>query len=923
MEGAPKQITWFDAQGREVKSSVEGLEQTSYVVSKYNSKGQLISTTEPFFQGATSVQTSHSEYDAYGRVVKTYTGDLENLISYQTVSGGGQKITTTSPSPSGVGTTVKSRILDESGKVVEATDAGGTLVYKYYSDGNQKSVVRSNVTLAFMEYDLYGNQTKLIDANAGTTLYDYDALGQLIYQVDANNNTHTMTYDIMGRILTRVGPEGLTEYSYNTSGNGVNALKEVKGFNGVQENYTYDLYHRLIEKKEKVDQQTYTTSFEYDRLDQLTKTTYPSGYSTKKVYDLKGYLVAVNDGGGNPIYELPERNASGQLTSYRLGNGITTQKEYDNYGRLTNSYAGTLFSQQLTYQQNTSAITAMIDNNRQLSDRFQYDNLNRLHMFDLVDEVTQTAMTQSVVDYSGNGNISQKSGVGNYSYNPSKPNAMVGLSNNYGTTISPSEQNITYTTFDRTASISEGDLSLNFTYDANYDRKKTELYTNGQLTRTRLYLGMYEKTIAGNTTTEVHYIAGGDGVCAMHVIENGVGQTYYVYQDHLGSYKTITDANGVSVAEQNYDAWGRARDPETWAYNVTTPTPSWLYRGYTGHEMLPEFGLINMNNRMYDPVLGRMLAVDNFVQDPYSTQSYNRYSYVMNNPLSYVDPSGEEPVTAAILIGMAIGAYAGGTIANNGQLNPVDWDWKSGKTWAGIGIGGALGAIGGHYAGTAIAGKASIGIKVKAGINGVGSVGTVWNGTGGFSNLHWSTEAGGGGSVDFGNAVASSDPDFNGANNSKQSGGNIYKQEQGSFSFNQISYLADEGIGLAGSFKVDGGYSIRKNYEDNWMIYVGANGYIPAGDIGDTQFYGYANLVINGQAGKRQKLVNDGSSIYQSGRHPIGNTSFYLPQSGKVQLEMNVTYRYISSDGFIALPMPGMSRLIDIPVYNPGYLSPR
>ena len=145
------------------------------------------------------MQTSHSEYDAYGRLVKTYTGDLKNVISYQTVSSGGHKITTTSPSPSGVGTTVKSRKLDESGKVVEATDAGDTLVYNYYSDGNQKSVVSSNVTLAFMEYDLYGNQTKLIDANAGTTLYDYDALGQLIYQVDANNNTHTMTYDIMGK----------------------------------------------------------------------------------------------------------------------------------------------------------------------------------------------------------------------------------------------------------------------------------------------------------------------------------------------------------------------------------------------------------------------------------------------------------------------------------------------------------------------------------------------------------------------------------------------------------------------------------------------------------------------------------------------------------------------------------------------------
>jgi RHS repeat-associated protein len=60
-----------------------------------------------------------------------------------------------------------------------------------------------------------------------------------------------------------------------------------------------------------------------------------------------------------------------------------------------------------------------------------------------------------------------------------------------------------------------------------------------------------------------------------------------------------------------------------------------------GHEHSPQFGLINMNGRMYDPVVGRMLSVDNFVQDGTSTQSFNRFSYVVNNPLKFTDPSGE------------------------------------------------------------------------------------------------------------------------------------------------------------------------------------------------------------------------------------------------------------------------------------------
>ncbi|WP_373828564.1 RHS repeat-associated core domain-containing protein, partial [Bacteroides heparinolyticus] len=63
-------------------------------------------------------------------------------------------------------------------------------------------------------------------------------------------------------------------------------------------------------------------------------------------------------------------------------------------------------------------------------------------------------------------------------------------------------------------------------------------------------------------------------------------------------------------------------------------------RGYTLHEHYDDFGLINMNGRLYDPVLGRMLSPDIAVQDEYNAQAYNRYSYCFNNPLRFTDPSG-------------------------------------------------------------------------------------------------------------------------------------------------------------------------------------------------------------------------------------------------------------------------------------------
>ncbi len=72
-----------------------------------------------------------------------------------------------------------------------------------------------------------------------------------------------------------------------------------------------------------------------------------------------------------------------------------------------------------------------------------------------------------------------------------------------------------------------------------------------------------------------------------------------------------------------------------------TPFNGWFTRGYTGHEHLYKQDLINMNGRMYDPIAGRMLSPDNYVQDPTSLHSFNRYSYVINNPLKYTDPSGQ------------------------------------------------------------------------------------------------------------------------------------------------------------------------------------------------------------------------------------------------------------------------------------------
>ena len=181
----------------------------------------------------------------------------------------------------------------------------------------------------------------------------------------------------------------------------------------------------------------------------------------------------------------------------------------------------------------------------------------------------------------------------------------------------------------------------------------------------------------------------------------------YVYKDHLGSVVTVTDETGNIIAEQNFDAWGRQRNPDTWDYSGLALNPAWLYRGYTGHEHMPEFSIINMNGRMYDPMLGRMMAADNYIQAPDFTQSFNRFSYCWNNPLKYTDPSGEI-VWLPILVGAAIGGMAGWRAGE--ANNATGWDmvgYIAGGAAigaVGAGIGSALSAAG---AGASVVGTAS------------------------------------------------------------------------------------------------------------------------------------------------------------------------------------------------------------------------
>jgi len=193
-------------------------------------------------------------------------------------------------------------------------------------------------------------------------------------------------------------------------------------------------------------------------------------------------------------------------------------------------------------------------------------------------------------------------------------------------------------------------------------------------------------------------------------------------KNHLDSYNAITSSSGKVLQRNHFDAWGNPLP--VYASNDTLKTTPLNFtltnRGFTGHEHYTELKIINMNARLYDPIIGRFFSPDKYVFNSSFTQDFNRYTYARNNPLMYTDPDGEL-IWLAPLIGLAVGAvsYTVNVATSPGGFQ--NWNWgqfafstllggATGAISAGVGgaVGGALASVGvGGIAGGAISGAAA------------------------------------------------------------------------------------------------------------------------------------------------------------------------------------------------------------------------
>lgn len=627
-------------------------------IRRYDTRGLLSQESVPgMCCSSPSFWVTHT-YDAVGRRIATERATSESVPSVIATRWRYDGLNVAQVDALGRATTMRH---DAVGHVLQVVDAAGAGTdYEYDAFGNLTRVRDSAGNETLVGHNARGFRTSVIDPDAGAWTFEYSALGELLAQANARGQSTRYTYDLLGRPTTRTEPEGLTTWTWGHSpaARNVGRLSAVTS-PGFQETYAYDSFGRPSSQSRSVNGTTLVTSYAYDPgtggLDTLT---YPALAGTaplrlKHVYD-RGVLVrlADADNSSTAFWQQDAVDASGQVTAATLGNGVKVASRYDAVtGLLQSRTAGLAASaayQNLRYSWDSAGnLSERADANRGIAEQFSYDSRDRL------DLVQRGGTTLLDLAYDDIGNITFRSDIGNYRYDPVHRHAVAAAgANTYaydanGAVTNASGSTIAWYSYDLPSQITHpnGNYSA-FYYGADRARYRQVARAGTTLTD-KLYAagGLYERYSTGGVTGERSYIVADGAVVAIRSrVGTSPATVVYVLQDHLNGVDGFTSSSGALLAKTSYAPFGSRRSGD---WSSAAPSASeWQQiqsttaRGFTGHEHIDNLGVIHMNGRVLDPVLGRFLSPDPYVQSPYDPQNLNRYSYVRNNPLRFTDPSG-------------------------------------------------------------------------------------------------------------------------------------------------------------------------------------------------------------------------------------------------------------------------------------------
>jgi RHS repeat-associated protein len=678
-------LQFADTSGRTVRSQTWGFDGRKVVTDTvYDALGRVYAEHRPRYISdsaaldalpaapvAGAVLQSLTTYDELDRPLTQQAPDNTGTLQTTTHTWSGDTHLTKNPKLQQI-----SEVRDVWGQLATTLDANGKST-RFESDafGNLARTTDSAGNAVTVSYDSWGRRIQLADPDLGKASYDVNALGQVWRQRSAKQQASgvatLMIYDDLGRMTSRTAEDGTSKItatwqydvlagqsdcaSYHSCGQLVQATTlTLGGTPDYIRRHSFDTLGRPDTVTTYLDV-AYSHQIGYDAWGRVVSESYQRGGDTPKVYgrgyNAYGRMMRIQRN-GEALWTATAADAEGRITTATLGNGMALVDTYNRYtGRLEDGVASVAGAPRLhqAYQFDILGNVSQrvqewgLQNGSKPSfiENFDYDQLNRLGNATIVGYPTQK------FTYDDLGNIKTKTGVGtagagSYAYDGGRPHAVSAIAglgtylyDDNGNMTSGPNRTVTWNAFNMPLRITTPAVFTNFYYGAENQRSKQV----DSLGVTTWYAGGMEVRISPTETTVKTYLPLGLGV---ETDKDGVTRVYYTHRDRLGSVIALSDTDGNVVEALAYDSWGKRRAL------TTTATPDNLAgvldnKGYTDHEMLDDVELVHMNGRLYDPYIARVISADPYVINSSSSQSYNRYTYVWNNPTNLTDPSGFVP----------------------------------------------------------------------------------------------------------------------------------------------------------------------------------------------------------------------------------------------------------------------------------------
>jgi RHS repeat-associated protein len=527
------------------------------------------------------------------------------------------------------------------GRLTQVSDAAGFLWnYEYTAHGELKSV-RAPLAQGNRAYHHDAHQFLVGETTpeSGAVEYSRNAAGQPTSRTDARPAHVGYHYDDdpLSR-LRRITYEGALADDVTQSFDEANNLAQLKSENGGAFAYTYDGLNRPLtqiweDQGPGGTRVTYTTSYGYDSAGCRETMSYPTGTSIAMECDTAGRVkrIELTAGAGAPrvLVEDVSYHASGQVKGVTYGNGVPTAYTYDDRARATRVEVGTVVDLRYGYD-GVDNVTSYQDARVAGSARTMgYDPLDRLAW---VDAPGLWGGSSYGYDELGNRTSRWENGEETfYAYDP-ETNRLARADGARGTLralklawdvanrLVASSDGTTYR-YDgrgrRVRKTSGGEATV-YHYDAA-GRVIAETRPDGTPLRDYVYLGNALVAVSGCVSD------GSTPPCA---------EVEWYHTDRLGSVVARTDEAGLVAARLEYEPWGE----------VFTESGTAGVRQYNGRVYDPGTGFHDYGARMYWPQIGRFVSADSKLGSPADPRSLNRYSYVLNNPYKYVDPTGNDAV---------------------------------------------------------------------------------------------------------------------------------------------------------------------------------------------------------------------------------------------------------------------------------------